>query len=208
MTQPIPSSGLVLDIDGVCCNTARPVTHIIRQELGVHQDAMLPLGDDYATGITDQFPEHLREQAIEILRQAFDHNYGDVYDHAIPEPGAVAGAHALHQAGLLRGYVTRRPGNPEVITATQRFLDTQQFPSLPVLHAPRGTAKTTPMRQLGADTIIEDSPYEIEGILADGLGVIVMTHPYNAQLGDALPRLNGWHDLPNLLPTLKERKAA
>lgn len=194
----------VSDIDGVLCETADLAVQYACHRLGMHASDLINIpNDDYENGLINRFPAEQREAANRLIRAAFDENEGDIYRIAPVRTHAHEALHELASAGILRGYVTRRPPHPEVIEATRDWIDENGFPDLPLEHVPRGISKAVYMRRLNATVIVEDSPAEAQSVLAHGLAVIYMDHPYNRHVEHPHLRVTCWSGVTPLVRALR-----
>lgn len=198
----------VSDIDGVLCESADLAVQYACHQLDLRPQDLLDIpNDDYDNGLIDRFPVELREAANRLIRAAFDENKGDIYRIAPVRTQSHEALHELAGAGLLRGYVTRRPPIPEVIAATRDWILENRFPNLPIEHVPRGISKAVHMQRLDARIIVEDSPQEAESVLAHGLDVIYMDHPYNRHVEHPHLRINCWSGILPLVRMLRRQAA-
>lgn len=194
----------VSDIDGVLCESAHLAVQYACHQLDLRPQDLLDIpNDDYDNGLINRFPESVRDDANRLIRAAFDQNEGDIYRAAPVRTQSHEALHELARAGVLRGYVTRRPPVPEVIAATRDWIEENGFPDLPIEHVPRGISKAVYMRRLDARIIVEDSPGEAESVIAHGLDVIYMDHPYNRHVEHPHLRVNCWSGLLPLVRLLR-----
>ncbi|WP_027894472.1 5' nucleotidase, NT5C type [Calidithermus chliarophilus] len=184
-----------LDLDGTVSDTLGSLGAYLSRALGV------AVGLDRATNyhaLEEALPPELRERGRALIERAFRDNAGNVYGQAEAVPGALEGARLLEARGKLAGYITRRPAIHGAITLG--WLGVHGFPDAPLLHARPRISKAVYMRQLGARVLVEDSAHELEAVLTEGLGGVLLERPYNRGYAhERLVRLGGWAALAGLL---------
>lgn len=109
-------------------------------------------------------------------------NREDVLLGAPPLPGSLEAVLALHEAGLLACYITRRP--PLVDAITRQWLSMHSFPEMPVVHVGHtdrdqyfDRCKSTACHEHGVTHMVDDQPHEIESLRAAGINTILVDAP-------------------------------
>lgn len=173
------------DIDGVLCSTKEVHRAALEAELG---GVTLHDGGHYdAFGFhhdSDEILEELRRIAMDLWRRPTVFANGEASGQGV--------LRQLEGREQLAGYVTRR--HPDLEWNTRKWLiesdmptkfrydgDGHQYLSIHPLHHMLGDvdSKAAPAREMGADTLVEDSPHEALLAARDGLNVVVLRVPYN-----------------------------
>lgn len=194
ITQAL-KSGVVLDIDGTLADTASALKDLL-----------------IATGLTGMTAEFLKPNTDPQDRRVFIHEIysmqafldatikdlfskPEVYQNALPLPGAVEGAQALQAAGLLKGYATRRPYHlsPE----TGRWLQQWGFPDLGISYT-ETPSKSSCMRFFNAGAIIEDSPHEVFALDIEHHALLIDAHYNRVPLPTNVTRVT-WETIKSLI---------
>lgn len=190
-----------LDIDGVLADTEMALKEKIQERHGITPDSY------EHSGMYHNMYQFKDDQDLEAaVRETIDYYFhfdpeGYVYKHAGVMVENAFVAKWRHRD--LVAYITRRPEMFRQVT--QNWLDRHGLPKRPLIHVERGTCKSTKMKELGVDIIVEDSPYEINSCVAGGAKVIIIEHPYNKNEtfqgvlnGNAIIA-RSWSELDNLL---------
>lgn len=179
---------LAFDIDNTIADTCQGVRDLLALHLGMSERDIV----DTPSYRYPALPPGMDVHAPSSQVKAF---YAGIWHHPrlLSDMPAIRGAPELlreiARAGMLSGYVTRRP--PQQYNATQRWLARHQFPHGTLLHAlhPEGSpaaCKSLSMLLLGARVLIDDHAEEVRTVMDSGLGgAVLLTRPYNTHA--ALP---------------------
>lgn len=169
--------GVALDLDGTICNTVKSLKNILISKgwSGFTDEYLKPNSDPQDRRVFIHGIPELQSFLDTTIQELFEQE--EVYEQAEPLEGALEGALALHSAGLLKGYATRRPFL--VSGATRRWLIKWGFPDLAVGHT-YDHNKSGNLRFFKAGTIIEDSPHEVMALDIDHHALLITAH-YNTR---------------------------
>lgn len=204
------------DIDGVLCSTKEVHKAEIEAELGV----TLQDGGNYMTfGFSHDSEEvmsYLMLNAMDLWRRPTVFANGEASGQDV--------LWALHERGQFAGYVTRR--HPDLYDDTIQWLFESKMPEHRIvvpdfghiasalagkLHHMDGDieSKAGPARDMGADTLVEDSAREALDAARDGLNVVVLRMPYNRLfeeiVGDVVADRVRFEEYPEVTPDVAAR---
>lgn len=178
--QVVEPASVILDIDGVICDSREA----IRLELEYALNVTLADGGPYDTwGFTHEDPgvlDFIRKFGLQAWRAVTIRGEGKAI------PGSAEVAQTLSKRGLLAGYVTRR--SADLREHTCEWLALNGFPHPDRLRFVTSPCKTDACKALGgpAVTLVEDSPTEALGAARRGLSVALVAAPYNAGLREQI----------------------
>jgi hypothetical protein len=204
-----------LDIDGVIASTFETVRQAVIAEFGMSPEQLEYTGSYH--NMYKSADGSVADSAIDAFISKLYREDGPVYENAsCLVPDYLHFSTVSRQLNAIHGdisyvphpsaYITRRPFVPEVVGATTRWLEANDFPRKPLHFIPRGTCKSVKMGDVTVDFIVEDSPDEIASIVANGGKVIVMEQPYNLEIEPVpgkVARVKDWVELSVLLDNIK-----
>lgn len=165
------------DLDLVACNILASAQDFLARDLGIASATILHTGD-YKRPFSH--PDAELAQRMHLDHAFWTHPA--ILAAAKPMPGALEAAHALTDAGLLLGWVSRRL--PDAFGITQEWLRISGFPDLPLIvvgHSDpdqhHAMSKAEACRQLGASALIDDSEQEAASMVKHGMDVLLIDHP-------------------------------
>lgn len=176
--------GIAFDLDETLAESSGGMLHNVAQLLGV-SDTSLTLTESYLmpVGPRDGDWDERTRQLVQAFISATWHD--EAFNAGLRPIGT--GPQLLHEldgAGLLRGYVTRRPSILRGVS--EQWLRRCGFPARALLHAassPR-VCKSSGMTLLGAQVLVDDHPEEVGSVTrlqARQLGSVLISRPHNRQ---------------------------
>lgn len=183
---------IALDIDNTLAMTSLAAGQALAQRLQVPIEELEESGSYRAPWVRrGEDPRHPSEATTRFYQTIWSE---PCFLQTIPAvPGAAELVRELNQAGMLAGYVTRRP--PGDREATRRWLSSQGFPIAALHHAPHpageeAACKSLAMRQMGARVLIDDHLAEVRSVAGSmkeragqpaqgGLAAVLISQPYN-----------------------------
>lgn len=162
------------DIDNVLSDIIASARRALARDVGI---------DPHEIILTQVYQRPFSHPDPQInAKLTLDHAFWDraeVIDGCDPIPGSVDAMMRLHQAGMLVGYITRRP--PTVREGTERWMRKHGYPAMPVHHV--GTTafdttfelcKSSVCHKLGATHLLDDHATEIDTATRSGIEVVVI----------------------------------
>lgn len=168
---------IALDIDGVVADTTKAVKAKVAEAFGIDHK-ILRQSNDY-NNVYKLDNQELHDEVNKYVRQLFLED-STVYRDAEEVSGAWYGTRIIKPIA----YITRRPDGFGIAESTHEWLERSGMYKAPVFFIPKGTCKSTKARELGADLIVEDSPYEIVSCRNNGFKTLVFKYPYNVSVVD------------------------
>jgi hypothetical protein len=157
------------DVDGVLCNTYPVVL-----------DRALERGDIHGPHANGQMPHYaFGPKLIEALKSLGEQDYIDM------EPMIDGTAMPMEPAV----YVTARP--PELVAATEQWLEVNGFPQAPVVSC---HDKVAVLREYGVEIFLEDRYENFLRLQQVGITTFLLDQPYNRKHNVGMYRVTDVHD--------------